>query len=203
MTLSKTVLYSLAVFCVLTSLTSTASAEPDPDPEGAVRALWSIPLDSAGDSVAASGLISASVVGVAGDLVALVDHNEFSHPFLRGIASTGIRRTALGISRFATGTLEGFHNAKFSDFPESEDTYMRPDGGSGHLRTFGHGLGAVGLTFVDAFANTGLLITQAVGANEAIEPLVRVKTDVRTAWVGPATDGQGESGIVELAEAGN
>ena len=80
---------------------------------------------------------------------------------------------------------------------------MRPDGGSGHLRTFGHGVGAIGLTFVDAFSNTGLLITQAVGATEANDALIRTKTFVRTAWVGPATEGQGESGIIQLAKAGN
>ena len=201
MNLVRTVVYSLGVASALSFFASTAYAEPDPDPEGAVRALWSIPLDSAADAVGAAGLISASVIGAGGDLVALVDHNEFTHPFLRGIASTGIRRSALGISRFATGTLEGFHNTEFSSFPESEETYLRPDGGSGHLRTFGHGLGAVGLTFVDAFSNIGLFVTAAVGANEANDALIRAKTDVRTAWVGPATDGQGESGIVELARA--
>ena len=203
MTLARTVIYSLGVACALSFFASTAHAEPDPDPEGAVRALWSIPLDSAADAVAAGGLISAAIVGVAGDLVALVDHNEFTHPFLRGIASTGIRRSALGISRFATGTLEGFHNAEFSSFPESEETYLRPDGGSGHLRTFGHGVGAIGLTFVDAFSNTGLLITQTVGATDANDALIRAKTAVRTAWVGPATEGQGESGIIQLAKARN
>ena len=80
MTLARTVIYSFGVTCALSFFASTAHAEPDPDPEGAVRALWSIPLDSAADAVAAGGLISAAVVGVAGDLVALVDHNEFTHP---------------------------------------------------------------------------------------------------------------------------
>ncbi len=46
----RTATYSLGVACAL-SFASTAHAEPDPDPEGAVRALWSIPLDSAADAV--------------------------------------------------------------------------------------------------------------------------------------------------------
>ena len=51
-------------------------------------------------------------------------------------------------------------------FPESGATYLRPDGGSGQLRAFGDAVGAVGLTFVDAFANTGLFITQAAIVEE-------------------------------------
>ena len=203
MNLSKILVYSCAAVFSAGLAAPSAVAGPDPDPEGAVRALWSIPLDSAGDAVGAVGLIGASVVGAVGDLVALVDHNEFSHPFLRGIASTGIRRTALGISRLGTGTLEGLHNVQFSHFPEPEATYLRPDGGSGHLGTFGHGLGAIGLTIVDAFANTGLFFTHASGATDASDALIRGKSDVRVAWVGPGTDGEGEMGIVNLAKSGD
>ena len=199
----KFTLYSCAALCAATIAASSARAEPDPDPSGAVRALWSIPFDAAGDAIGAGGLISAAVIGGAGDVVALVDHNEFTHPFLRGIASTGIRRSALGLSHFGTGALEGFRNTDFPSLPESEATYLRPDGGRGHLRTLGHGFGAAGLAIVDTLSNTGLFVVRAVGATEADAALASAQTSVRTAWVGPATDGNGELGIVELARAGN
>ena len=114
-------------------------------------------------------------------------------------ASTPIRRAALGLSRLGTVALEGFRASDFSRLPVSEPPYLRPDDGGSHLRTFRLGLGAIGLTVVDSVANTGLFVTRAIGANEVEEQLARAKTDVRTAWVGPATDGETESGAVSLA----
>ena len=200
MTRSKVFAYSCAVLCAAALAAAPAArAELNPDPEGAVRALLSIPLDAAGDAIGAGGLIGALVIAVDGDVVALVDDNEFTHPFLRGFASTPIRRAALGLSRLGTVALEGIRASDFSRLPVSEPPYLRPDDGGSHLRTFRLGFGAIGLIIVDSLANTGLFVTRAIGANEVEEQLARAKTYVRTAWVGPATEGDTESGAVSLA----
>ena len=175
----------------------TASAGPDPD--GAVRALWAIPFEASGDAIGAGGLVAASAIGLAGDIVAVIDNNRYSHVVLRGIASTAVRRSALGVSQLSTGALEGFRDDDFERFPESEATYLAPDDVMVRARTFGMGIGAVGLVIVDSVTNTGLFFTRAVGAAGANEALESAQTNARSAWVGSATRGAQENKVVAFS----
>ena len=185
---------ALALLASVITVPGIASAGPDLD--GSVRALWAIPLEASGDAIGAAGLITASVTGVAGDIVAVIDNNEYSKVVLRGIASMPIRRTALGISQLSTGALEGFRDSNFEQLPESEATYLAPDDVATRARTFGMGLGALGLVMVDSLTNTGLVFTRAVGAVGANEALESAQTDARSAWIGSATRGTQENKVI-------
>ena len=192
----------LRTLCIVVGAVALATAPAvgaEPDPAGALRSLWSIPVDAAGDAIGAGGLIGAVVIAIDADVIALVDDNGLTQPFLRGFASTPLRRTAGALSQSATAAVTGLHTRDTSRPPESKPTDLRLKHRESHLRTVGRGFGAIGLIAVDSLANAGLFMTHAIGANRPAEQLARAQTDVRTAWVGPATDGDTESGAVSLA----
>jgi hypothetical protein len=162
------------------------SAKAAPDVDGAVSALIALPFDAAGDLFGAAGLMIAAVGGGVGDVVAIVDNNEYSGIVLRGLLSTPIRRLSLGVSRISSGVLEGFKNNEFDRFPEPASSYLGKDSLTMHDETFGAGLGAAGLSVVDALANTGLVLTRAVGANDQAKSLAEWQDGLRDRWIGPA-----------------
>ena len=83
-----------------------ARVEAAPDVDGAVDALWSIGFDSFGNAFGAAGLMFASVGGLAGDIVAIVDNNEYTSILLGGVISTPIKRISSSVSQLSTGAME-------------------------------------------------------------------------------------------------
>ena len=185
MTLSK-LFRHVCIVVGAVALSTAPAAGAEPDPEGALRSLLSIPLDTAGDALGAGGLVGAAVIAIDADVVALVDDNGLTRSFLRGFASTPLRHTAGALSEFATAAVSGLHTPDADRCSESTPTDLRPGHGESHLGTVGRAFGAIGLIAVDSFANAGRLVTHAVGANSAAERLARAQTELRKGWVRPA-----------------
>ena len=164
-----------------------AQAEAAPDVDGAVSALIALPFDFFGNALGALGLLTAGAGGIVGDIVAVVDNNEYSSILLRGIISTPIKRLSMGIGQMSTGGMEGLRGEDFADFPQDASTYLGKDSVMQHMGSFGHGLGATGMVVVDTLSNTGLFLTRAVGANAMAGDLEGWQTDMRDSWVGKAT----------------
>ncbi|MBW2280160.1 MAG: hypothetical protein JRG76_12470 [Deltaproteobacteria bacterium] len=164
-----------------------ATADAAPDVDGAVSALIALPFDFAGNALGALGLLTAGTGGVIGDIVAVVDNNEYSSILLRGLLSTPIKRLSMGIGQLSTGGMEGLRGEDFADFPQDASTYLGKDSVMQHMGSFGDGLGAVGLIVVDTLSNTGLFLTRAVGANETAGSLEGWQDDMRDSFVGKAT----------------
>jgi hypothetical protein len=158
-----------------------------PDPDGAVDALISTPLDPIGDAVGAAGLMTASVIGLAGDTLALLDRNPYGGEFvLRGILSRPVRRTAVVLSQTSTGMLEGFRADDFDRFPEPADTYLDAKDATARVDTAVAALGCLGLVPLDALANPALFLTRASGLTGAADAVEHFQTNKRTDWVGAA-----------------
>ncbi len=166
-----------------------ARVEAAPDIDGAVDALISLPYNFFGNAFGAAGLMVASVGGLSGDIVAIVDNNEYSSILLRGLLSTPIKRLSLGLSQLSTGAMEGMRDDDFADFPQASSTYTGSDGWMKHLSTFGSGLGATGLVVTDALSDTCLFLTRLVGANGVAGDLAGWQDGMRDDWVGKATSG--------------
>ena len=124
MTLSK-ILGHLCIIVGAVALAAAPAAGAEPDPERALRSLWSIPLDAAGDAIAAGWLIGAAVIAIDAEIVALVDDNELTQPFLRGFASTPLRHTAGALSESATAVVSGLRTRDASRCSESKPTDPR------------------------------------------------------------------------------
>lgn len=158
-----------------------------PDADGAVEALISTPLDPAGDAVGAVGLMSASVIGLAGDTLALLDRNRYGGEFvLRGILSRPVRRTALILSRTSTGMFEGFRAESFERFPEPTSAYVDAEDATARVDTAVAALGCAALMPLDALANPVLFLTRASGLTGIAESVAHFQTNKRTDWVGTA-----------------
>ena len=192
----STLVCAAAAALLLAGTPGTAKSGPDID--GAVDSLIAIPFDATGDLFGGAGLLISAVAGCTGDIVAVFDNNEYSHVLLRGLLSTPIRRLALGISQESTGVLEGFRNDDFQKFPESAGSYLNPDGVEGRFQTLGAGLGAAALSIVDTLGNTGQFLLRAVGAGSQADSIAQQQTDARTNWVGSATEGSSEIGMLKL-----
>jgi hypothetical protein len=167
-------------------MATPATTRAAPDVDGAVDALIATPFDPLGDAVGALGLLSGSVLGLGGDMIAIVDDNEYTRIVLRGLFSTTIRRGALAISQMSTGGMEGARNENFDAFPESNAGYLDPENFSGRLDSAKMGLGAAGLGVVDIIANPLLFLTRLVGLEDQSNSLVQFQTDARNNWVGNA-----------------
>ncbi len=166
-----------------------ARVEAAPDIDGAVDALISLPYNFFGNAIGAAGLIFASVGGLTGDIVAIVDNNEYSSILLRGLLSTPIKRLSLGLSQLSTGAMEGMRDDDFADFPQPSSAYTGSEGMMKHGSTFVTGLGAAVLIVTDGVLNVGLFLTRAVGANDLAGDLAGWQDDVRDDCVGKATSG--------------
>ncbi len=189
MTLSK-IFGHLCIIVGAVALATAPAAGAEPDPGGALRSLWSIPLDAAGDAIGAGGLIGAVVIAIDADVVALVDDNGLAQPFLRGFASTPLRHTARALSESATAAVTGLRTRDASRRSESKPTDPRPEHGESHLRTVGRAFGSMGLIAVDSLANAGQFATYAVGASRPAELLARAQAKLRKAWVRPPAAGR-------------
>ena len=166
-----------------------ARVEAAPDVDGAVDALWSLPFDTFGNAFGAGGLIFASVGGLAGDIVAIVDNNEYTSILLRGLLSTPIKRMSSSISQLSTGAMEGMRDDDFADFPQPSSAYTGSEGMMKHVSTFGSGLGATVLIVTDGVSNVVLFLTRAVGASGVAGDMAGWQDGMRDSCVGKATSG--------------
>ncbi len=177
----------LAVFLCITPVT----AEAGPDVGGAVDSLASTALDPAGDLIGGGSLISASLIGIVGDIVSVLDDNNVVEPFLGGLISQPIRRVALGISQMGTGALEGFHAGDRKNLPEAAGNYLDPQGDAGavvetRVKTFAMGIGAIPVAVVDLLTDAGMIFTKLVGAEGATGTLSGWHNDTHNSVFGPA-----------------
>ncbi len=168
-------------------LAASRSAQAGPDLAGAAEALVSTPFRVAGDLVGVAGLSAASVVGLAGDGVALLDANRFTNPVLRGIPSGCVRRVALALSQGSTGLMEGLRAEDVERLPEPSVAYLQNAPGAGRLDTLLTGLGALRLAFEDALGGPSLVVLRASGARDAAERVASWLRDERIRVLGPLT----------------
>ena len=164
-----------------------AQAQAGPDIDGAVASLIAIPLDFGGNALGSIGLLVAGAGGVIGDVIAVVDNNEYTSILLRGLISTPIKRLSMGIGQMATGGMEGLRGEDFANFPQDASTYLGKDSVMQHLGTFGNGLGAAGLVAVDTLGNAAQFLTRAVGATDMAGSVDGMQNDCRDSWVGKAS----------------
>ena len=181
-------------------LAAARTAQAGPDPGGAAAALVSTPFRVAGDLVGVAGLSAASVVGLAGDGVALLDANRATFPVLRGIPSGIVRRVALALSQGSTGLMEGLRAEDIERLPEPSVAYLENAPGAGRLDTLLTGLGAVRLVVEDALGGPTLVVLRISGANQSAEAVAGFMRDERIRVLGPLADVAGaRSGSATLA----
>jgi hypothetical protein len=139
-----------------------------------------------GDGAGAVGLLSAGMLGLGGDVVALVDDNEYSTIVLRGLFSKTIRRTALGISQMFSGGMEGMRGEDINGLPESMKGYTEPELGDlqSRLPTLERGLGSAGLAVVDGVCNPLLFLLRLAGVEDPAKAIVDSQVQARDRWVG-------------------
>jgi hypothetical protein len=151
----------------------------------------STPFRVAGDLIGVAGLSAAAVVGLAGDVVALVDANRFTDPVLRGIPSTCVRRVALALSQGSTGLVEGLRAEDVERLPEPSVAYLGNAPGAGRLDTLLTGLGSLRLALEDALGGPALVVLRVTGANESAESVSGWLRDDRIRVLGPLVEETG------------
>jgi hypothetical protein len=173
-------------------LTAARSAHAGPDLAGAADALVSTPFRVAGDLVGVAGLSAASVVGLIGDGVALLDANPLTYPVLHGIPSGCVRRVALALSQGSTGLMEGLRAEDIERLPEPSVAYLQNAPGAGRLDTLLTGLGSLRLGLLDALAGPALVVLRASGAHATAERVSGWQHDDRIRVLGPLAQETGE-----------
>ena len=160
-------------------------AKAAPDVDGAVDALIATPYNVIGDWGASFGLVSASVGGALGDVLALVDDNEYSRVLLRGIFSKMTYRLSQTVSYTFTGMLEGARSENFAAFPESDQMYGGDTGGvEARMRTLTKGLGAAVLGLADGAVGIPLAIMRGFGEERTARKLSSWQREMRDKLVG-------------------
>ena len=167
----------------LVSLPGTAAAGPDFD--GAVDAVVSWPLVTAGNAFGSMGLVASSVGGAAGDAIALLDDNEYTRIVFRGIFSTTIRRVFLGASNASTGVLAGQRAENLTNSPADAGDCLDPEGLSDRLDSLEAGLGGVYVTAIDFVTGPVLFLTRAVGLTGVADDVTEFKDSRRKRYFGP------------------
>jgi hypothetical protein len=173
----------LVIVSALGLLPGIASGAPDID--GAIDALVSGPLRTAGDAVGGVGLIAAAGCAGGGDLISLIDANRLTRPLLRGAVSQAVRRLAMAVSWTATGALEGIRNQDIERLPEAEATYLSAAPGMGRIDTFIGGIRALGLALSDGLSTPPQVTLRLLGANELAGRLTRRQENARIDALGP------------------
>lgn len=149
--------------------------------------------------IGAAGLSAASVVGLAGDGVALIDANRFSKPVLQGVPSGCLRRVALALSQGSTGLLEGLRAEDVERLPEPSVAYLDNAFGAGRLDTLLTGLGSLRLAVEDALGGPTLVLLRLAGAKQSADRVDGFMRDERTRVLGPlAREENPEAGSATL-----
>ncbi len=174
----------LALFLCL-SLSAPAPSDARPDPTGAVAALLDGPFDVAGDLIGGAGLVVASGLGMAGDVLALIDRNRVTRHLLFGVLSRPTHALALGVSNGSSALLEGLRREDIERLPEPASAYLDSAPTAGRLDTLLSGLGSLGLAPGDLLAAPAIFGLRAVGAREPASGIARRRQEARTRALGP------------------
>ena len=165
------------------------NAKAGPDIDGAVDALISWPMITLGDVAGSAGLITASVTGTLGDLVAFVDDNKYSRVVLRGLFSTSIYRLSLGVSQTFTGAMEGMRAQDFERYPEPISAYMDTKDPTERLDALSAGVGGIYVAITDAVGLPLLVLTRGAGVQGATDGIESWQKKVREGYLGPVRGG--------------
>ena len=166
-------------------LAAGGDARAASDPGQAWAELVGTPLRATGDLAGAAGLVSASVIGLAGDAVGLLDATWVPPGPLDGWVSGPVHRLAMAVSWTGTSVLEALRGEDIERLPEAPATYRTAAPGRGRLDTFLTGIGALRLAVRDLVTGPGLALLTLVGAEEPAERLARSRDEARTRLLGP------------------
>lgn len=186
--LARAFLQAIAALTLFAICAPSRPAQAGPDLDAAAIALVSTPFRVAGDLIGAGGLSAASIVGLAGDGVALIDDNALTHPVLRGIPSQCVRRVALALSVGSTGFMEGLRAEDVERLPEPSVAYLENAPTAGRLDTFLTGLGSLRLAIEDALGGPALVLLHASGANGAARSVTDWQREERIRVLGPLVE---------------
>lgn len=175
-----------ALLAALSLLLAAAPAAAAPDPAGALRAAVDMPLRAAGSALGGVGLVAASLIGLAGDVVHLLDDNRLTEPLLGGVFSDAVYRGALLVSGVSTATLEALRGEDIERLPEARASYLEAAPGVGRMDTALTGGAALTLAVGDLVAWPGLVVMRLVGAEGTAERLVAARDDARVSALGPS-----------------
>jgi hypothetical protein len=156
-----------------------------PDPGGAALALVDSALRVTGDLCGSAGLLAGSGVALAGDVLALIDHNRATAPWLAGFASRPTLRAAMALSWGGTSLLEALRGEDIERLPEAPATYLEAAPGIGRVDTALSAAGALWLATYDAATAPALVGLRLAGARERAARLDRARTEMRVRMLGP------------------
>ena len=177
--------YSLALMLLfLVSISDRAWCAPDP--MGAASSLIGGPLKAAGSVVGGSGLIAAASLGLAADVVSLVDRNPLTRRVLHGAVSRTLHGVALGISWTTSGLMQALRLVDIERLPEASATYLTAAPGVGRLDTLLGGMAALRLGVGDVVTALPLGILRLAGVKERSEGLLQRRVDAEIRALGPA-----------------
>jgi hypothetical protein len=162
-----------------------ATAGAAPDPAGAWTALVETPLRVSGDAAGSVGLLAGAGIGLAGDVIAVLDATWLPPGPLEGWVSGPVHRVAMAASWAGTSVLEALRGEDIERLPEHSATYRLAAPGVGRLDTLLAGGGALCLAAQDLVSGPILALLRGVGANGAAARLVRARQENRTRLLGP------------------
>ena len=177
---SRVLIWTLLVLWTLPQATQAA-----PDVDGALKSLIGGSLRAAGSVVGGSGMIAAAGIGLAGDVVSLVDRNPITRPILHGAVSRALQRVALGLSWTTSGLMEGLRAVNIERLPEASATYLLAGRGVGRLDTTLAGLGALRLGISDAVTTIPLALLRVSGVQRLTKRLLQRQVELQVQTLGP------------------
>ncbi len=177
---SQVLIWTLLVLWTLPQATQAA-----PDVDGALKSLIGGSLRAAGSVVGGSGMIAAAGIGLAGDVVSLVDRNPITRPILHGAVSRALQRVALGLSWTTSGLMEGLRAVNIERLPEASATYLLAGRGVGRLDTTLAGLGALRLGISDAVTTIPLALLRVSGVQRLTKRLLQRQVELQVQTLGP------------------
>ncbi len=179
-----------AVALALLLLATGTARAGAPDLPGAGRALLAAPFDVAGDVVAGIGLLGASLIAAGGDAVALIDHNRWTTPVLRGFASTTVHAVAFALAWGSTRTLELLRLEDIERLPEPAAAYFDGAPFAGRFDGAASGVSALALGVDDLWSGPALGLLRAVGARGHSDALEQASLENRIRALGPEPLGE-------------
>ncbi len=177
---SRVLIWTLLVLWTLPQATQAA-----PDVDGALESLIGGPLRAAGSVVGGAGMIASAGIGLAGDVVSLVDRNPITRPILHGAVSRALQRVALGLSWTTSGLMEGLRAVNIERLPEGSAAYLLAGPGVGRLDTTLGGLGALRLGISDVVTTLPLALLRVSGVQALAKRLLQRQVDLQVQTLGP------------------
>lgn len=172
----------LLLICLVYPLTDAAAK---PRIGNALGMTLVAPLIVLGDLGGGLGLVSASISGLAGDGIALVDDNALTQSVLHGFLSQPVKRVGLGISRLSTGWLEGLRGEDIERLPESQAAYLVAAPVIGRIETFSTGARALGLGVYDLATTPIWFGAELIGIERWRTSIYRARRNARIQALGP------------------